>query len=257
MAVRTRNRQAPDRCRPAATVPARRPRTLGKALDYGSDFFGVGENSGGLAGQSYRTYFSDPLNIGLDYGRSAFDIRHRFVTNFLWEIPFMKDQAGALGQLLGGWQLGGILAIQSGLPFDVVNGGRFPAGDYNADAQEGDRPDTPSFGSRFSDTPTTSEFISGVFQTSDFPSPAAGSSGDLGRNTFTGPAFQTVDLSLLKNFRLPMSEDSRLQFRAEFFNLFNRVNLFLPNINLNGSSFGKSTQSFDAREIQFALKVLF
>jgi len=231
--------------------------TLGKALDYGSDFFGAGENSGGLAGQSYRTYFSDPVNIGLDYGRSAFDIRHRFVTNFLWEIPFMKDQAGVLGQILGGWQLGGILAIQSGLPFGVVNGGRFPAGDYNADAQRGDRPDTPSFGNTFSDTPSTSEFINGVFQTSDFPSPAGGSNGDLGKNTFTGPAFRTVDLSLLKNFRLPMSEDSRLQFRAEFFNLLNQVNLYLPNINLNGSSFGKSTQAFDAREIQFALKLLF
>ena len=54
-----------------------------------------------------------------------------------------------------------------------------------------------------------------------------------------------------------MSEDSRLQFRAEFFNLLNQVNLYLPNINLNGSSFGKSTQAFDAREIQFALKLLF
>ncbi|MCH7803195.1 MAG: carboxypeptidase regulatory-like domain-containing protein [Acidobacteria bacterium] len=231
--------------------------TFGKAMDYGSDFFGAGENSGGLVGQSFRTYFSDPLNIGLDYGRSAFDIRHRFVTNFLWEIPFMRDQSGALGQILGGWQLGGILAIQSGLPFGVVNGGRFPAGDYNADAQEGDRPDTPSFGNTFSDTPSTSEFINGVFQTSDFPSPAPGSSGNLGKNTFTGPAFRTLDLSLLKNFRLPMSEDSRLQFRAEFFNLFNRVNLYLPNINLNGSFFGKSTQAFDAREIQFALKVFF
>ena len=231
--------------------------TLGKALDYGSDFFGAGENSGGLVGQSFRTYFSDPLNIGLDYGRSAFDIRHRFVANFLWEIPFMKDQSGALGQILGGWQFGGILAIQSGLPFGVVNGGRFPAGDYNADAQEGDRPDTPSFGSRFSDGPTTSEFISGVFQTSDFPSPAAGSNGSLGKNTFTGPAFRSVDLSLLKNFRLPISEDSQLQFRAEFFNLLNQVNLYLPNINLNSSTFGKSTQAFDAREIQFALKILF
>ena len=230
--------------------------TLGKALDYGSDFFGAGENSGGLLGQPYRTYFNDPLNIGLDYGRSAFDIRHRIVTNFVWEIPFMRDQSGALGQILGGWQLSGILAIQSGLPFGVVNGGRFPAGDYNADAQEGDRPDTPSFGNTFSDAPTTSEFISGVFQTSDFPSPAP-SNGNLGRNTFTGPAFSTVDLSLLKSFRLPISEDSRLQFRAEFFNLLNQVNLYLPNINLNGSSFGKSTQAFDAREIQFALKVLF
>ena len=232
--------------------------TLGKSLDYGSDFFGAGENSGGLVGQPFRTYFSDPVNIALDYGRSAFDIRHRFVANFLWEIPFMRDQPGRWGQILGGWQVSGIIPIQSGLPFGVVNGGSFRAGgDYNADAQEGDRPDTPSFGSRFSDTPSTQEFTEGVFDINDFPTPTAGTNGNLGKKTFTGPSFWTVDLSLFKTFRLPMSEESRLQFRAEVFNLLNRVNLFLPNVDINGSSFGKSTQAFDAREIQFALKVLF
>ena len=102
--------------------------TVGKALDFGSDFFGAGENSGGLLGQAFRTYFSDPLNIGLDYGRSAFDIRQRFVANFLLDIPFMKDRPGRLGQILGGWQLSGIVPIQSGLPFGVVNGGKFAAG---------------------------------------------------------------------------------------------------------------------------------
>ncbi len=232
--------------------------TFGKALDFGSDFFGAGENSGGLNGLSSRTYFNDPVNIGLDYGRSAFDIRHRLVANFLWEIPFMRDQPGTWGQILGGWQLSGIIPIQSGLPFGVVHGGRFPAGDYNADAQEGDRPDTPSFGNTFSDTPSNQEFIDdGVFDIDDFPTPTSGTNGNLGKKTFTGPSYWTVDLSLFKTFRLPFSEESRLQFRAEFFNLLNRVNLFLPNIDLNGPSFGRSIEAFDAREIQFALKVLF
>ena len=99
--------------------------------------------------------------------------------------------------------------------------------------------------------------MSGVFQTSDFPSPAAGTNGNLGKNTFTGPSFFTVDLALFKNFRLPLSEESSLQFRAEFFNLLNRVNLFLPSVDLNSSSFGRSTDVFDAREIQFGLKILF
>jgi hypothetical protein len=244
--------------------------TLGKALDFGSDFFGAGENSGGLNGLSSRTYFNDPVNIGLDYGRSAFDIRHRFVANFLWEIPFMRDQPGTWGQILGGWQVSGIIPIQSGLPFGVVHGGRFNlepdeqgvlvnvGGDYNADAQEGDRPDAPSFGNSFSDTPSNQEFIDdGVFDIDDFPTPTSGTNGNLGKNTFTGPSYWTVDLSLFKTFRLPFSEESRLQFRAEFFNLLNRVNLFLPNIDLNGPSFGRSIEAFDAREIQFALKFLF
>ncbi|MCZ6484605.1 MAG: TonB-dependent receptor, partial [Acidobacteria bacterium] len=228
--------------------------TVGKSLDFGSDFFGAGNNSGGLRSQ----YFTDPSNIALDYGRSAFDIRQRLVANFLWDIPFMKDQPGRMGQILGGWQLSGIVPIQSGLPLGVVNSAKFSkGGDYNADAQEGDRPDTPSFGSTFANTPSSAEFMSGVFQASDFPSPAAGTNGNLGKNTFTGPSFWTVDLALFKNFRLPVAEESSLQFRAEFFNLLNRVNLFLPSVDVSRSSFGKSTDVFDAREIQFALKFIF
>ena len=154
--------------------------------------------------------------------------------------------------------MSGIVPIQSGLPFGVVNGGKFSAGgDYNADAQEGDRPDAPSFGSSFADEPSSAEFISGVFQASDFPSPAAGTNGNLGKNTFTGPSFWTVDLALFKNFRLPVAEKASLQFRAEFFNLLNRVNLFLPIVDLRRSDFGTSNEAFDAREIQFALKILF
>jgi hypothetical protein len=232
--------------------------TLGKALDFGSDIFGAGENSGGLLGQPFRTYFSDPVNIELDYGRSAFDIRHRFVTNFLWEVPFMRDQPGTWGQILGGWQVSGIVQIQSGLPFGVFSGAPFDfGGDFNADAQEGDRPHTPSFGSRFSDTPSNQEFIEGVFETDDFPTPTSGTNGNLGKNTFTGPSFWTVDLSIFKTFRLPISEESKLQFRAEFFNLLNRVNLYLPIVDLSRPDFGTSNDVFDAREIQFALKLLF
>ncbi|MEE8461633.1 MAG: TonB-dependent receptor [Acidobacteriota bacterium] len=232
--------------------------TLGKALDFGSDFLGAGENSGGLNGLSSRTFFSDPTNIALDYGRSAFDIRHRFVANFLWEIPFMRDHPGRWGQVLGGWQVSGIISIQSGLPLGVVNGARFRSGgDYNADAQEGDRPDTPSFGNHFSDAPSTREFTDGVFDAGDFPTPTSGTNGNLGKNTFTGPSFRTVDLSIFKTFRLPFSEDSRLQFRAEFFNLLNRVNLYLPIVDLSRPDFGTSIDAFDAREIQFALKLLF
>ncbi|MEE8349234.1 MAG: hypothetical protein V3R94_06675, partial [Acidobacteriota bacterium] len=227
--------------------------TYGKSLDYNSDVGRAGPNDGGSG-----LYFVDPINIALDYGRSNFDIRHRFVTNFLWEVPFMRNHPGTLGHLLGGWQLNAILPFQSGLPFSVINGAsRRGGGDFNADGKPTERPNIPTFGNTFNDTPGTSDFIDGVLQTNDFPSPTIGTSGNLGKNTFTGPAFWSMDLSLIKNFTIPAKEDVTLQFRAEFFNLLNRVNLFLPQVDLDSALFGQSTTAFAPREIQFALKFIF
>ena len=226
--------------------------TYGKSLDYNSDVGRAGPNDGGSG-----LFFVDPVNIALDYGRSNFDIRHRFVTNFLWEVPFLRGQPG-LGHLLGGWQINAILPFQSGLPFSVINGAsRRGGGDFNADGKPIERPDAPTFGNKFSNSPGTSEFMGGVLQAGDFPSPDPGSSGNLGKNTFTGPSFWSIDLSLFKDFPLPINEGTTLQFRAEFFNLFNRVNLFLPQVDLDSSLFGMSTSSFEPREIQFALKFIF
>ena len=227
--------------------------TYGKSLDYNSDVGRAGLNNGGSG-----LYFVDPINIALDYGRSNFDIRHRFVTNFLWEVPFMKNQPGMLGHLLGGWQVNAIIPFQTGLPFSVINGASLRGGgDFNADGKSIDRPHTPTFGNKFNSPPGTSEFIDGVLEAGDFPSPEIGTSGNLGKNTFTGPAFWSVDLSLFKNFPMAFNEETMLQFRAEFFNLFNRVNLFLPQVDLDSSLFGMSTTAFDPREIQFALKFIF
>ncbi len=227
--------------------------TYGKSLDYNSDVFGEGPNSGGSG-----NLLVDPLNSALDYGRSNFDIRHRFVANFLWEVPFLRARQGMLARILGGWQINTIFPIQTGLPLSVINGAPFLAGgDFNADGTANDRVDTPSFGNQFSHTPSTAEFTSGVFQASDFPTPAAGNNGNLGKNTFTGPSFWTVDVSLFRNFTLPIDEKPKLQLRAEFFNLFNRVNLFLPEVDVDSSFFGQSTSAFDPRQIQIALKILF
>ncbi len=224
--------------------------TLGKSLDYNSDVFGQGSNAGGS-----DIFFSDPLNIALDYGRSNFDIRHRFVTSFLWEIPVMRDQKGVLGAILGGWELTGAFPIQSSLPFSVWNTSR--TADYNRDGTFNDRPNEPSFGNKLQGDPSTKEFIAGVMTRDQFPTPTLGTNGNLGKNTFDGPNFWTVDMGLFKSFKLPINEESRLQFRAEFFNLFNRVNLFLPSPNLSSTFFGQSTAAFAPREIQLALKVIF
>jgi hypothetical protein len=82
-----------------------------------------------------------------------------------------------------------------------------------------------------------------------------GEDGDLGRNAFRGPAFKDVDLSLVKT--TTVTERVKVEFRADAFNLFNRLNLYNPIGDLSSPQFGQSTASFDPREIQLALKVTF
>jgi hypothetical protein len=135
----------------------------------------------------------------------------------------------------------------------VFTGAAFPTGDYNGDGVNNDRPNLPAFGLELPDD-SQDAYINGLFPASAFPRPDV--IGTLPRNAYRGPGFASTDLSLFKNFRLPM-RDSKLQFRAEAFNLFNRVNLQRPNGNMAQGTFGRSTQAFAARELQFALKLIF
>jgi hypothetical protein len=91
-----------------------------------------------------------------------------------------------------------------------------------------------------------------------FGEPTPPKNGTLGRNTFEGPNFKNVDFALFKNFALSrIREDLKIQFRGEFFNVFNRVNFFQPTPQLNDGKFGRPTATFDARQIQLALKIIF
>lgn len=227
--------------------------TFGKAIDTVSD-----PGLGDWLNISNPLYISqqDAANARLDRGPSDFDVRQRLTVSAVWELPFFRDRSGWLAHLFGGWQLNGIATLQSGRPFSVFCSSALFC-DFNADGTAGDRPNTPAFGNTLRNL-SRSDYINGLFERSDFPTPDRGENGDLGRNTFRGPGYATVDLSLFKNFPLPwLGESGRLQFRIEAFNLFNRVNLFLPINDLAASQllFGRSTATFDAREIQGALKI--
>jgi hypothetical protein len=214
--------------------------TLGKSMDDASDV-----QVGGLP--------VDARAMELEWGPSDFDVRHRFAVNWLWEIPFFRGRTGLAGALLGGWQVNGVTALQSGFPFNVFQSLSYAAGgDYNGDGVNNDRPNQPSFGLTLPDN-SQQAYRDGLFVAADFPRPAL--LGDLPRNAYLGPGFASTDLSLFKDFRLPFN--SRIQVRAEAFNLFNRVNLQRPNGNMAQPTFGRSTQSFAAREIQLAIKLIF
>ncbi|MCJ7504763.1 MAG: TonB-dependent receptor [Acidobacteriia bacterium] len=233
--------------------------TWSHTLDFRSDWHALTSggsanwaNAFGASGYSY-----DPKKVFLEYGNSSFDIRQRWVTSLSWELPWLKDQRGVAGKILGGWQTNYNVSLQTGFPFTV--GARR---DYNGDGIRGDRPDTPSWGNSRSFTNT--DFLQGsapdggsVMQSllGDFPRPADGTDGNLGRNTFRGPGIANVDFSLFK--KIAFKERYSMEFRAEFFNLFNRVNLYPPDANLASANFGLSQQAFDPRVIQFGLRFAF
>jgi hypothetical protein len=203
----------------------------------------------------------DVSRLDLERSRSMFDIPHRFTGMLIW-APSTAFSAKWIQQLANGWQVSTIFGAQSGRPFSVWTNASFQAGgDFNADGGGGavgggfyDRPDAPASGVLRGYS--KQEFLSGIFQVGDFPKPARGSNGALGRNTFRGPRQFTNDLAITRSFQL--GEKRALQFRAEAFNLFNTVGLALPNSDLSvPGAFGKSTTAFDPRQIQLGLRLQF
>jgi len=245
--------------------------TFAKSIDLRSSWHSGATTSNGRQ----EGYSTDASKIYLDRGRSIFDARHRFVLNGIWELPVLAKTRALLQNLFGGWQINGILALQSGQPFTPYDGRRFPVGgDYNADGLGNDHPNTPSIGNRVSSVrsdwvnpgagpfkiPTTNP--DGIPSTTErvafFGQPEPGTNGTLGRNTYEGPGFANLDFSLFKNFKIEaINEESRLQLRFELFNAFNRVNLGQPDNRLENPGFGRSGSAFDARQIQFGLKFIF
>ncbi len=193
--------------------------TYGKAIDNRSGTSGRQEYSNGQA----RTF--DPYHINLDKARADFDVRHSFVANASYELPFGKGLKGAAGQLAGGWQVNTIVTISSGVPFGI-----FIDGDPDRDISDdnGARPDLLPGVSLSSGGGSPD----GWFNLAAFAPPTVGFRGTAGRNVLVGPNFKTVDLSLVKTFKI--GEKRSLQFRAEAFNLLNRANFDSPSNSEDG-----------------------
>jgi hypothetical protein len=227
--------------------------TWSKTLDYVSDP-GLGDYSN--VGTPLYIGTMDEQNRRLDYGPSDFDARHKVSAYGTWVLPNHFSNS-ALRNTIGGWQLNGTLVLQSGRPFSVICTNILTC-DYNGDGVGYDRPNTPAFGNTKSGL-SRSDYMKGIFAVADFPNPNApgtlGKNGNLGRNTFRGPGYADADASIFKTFTMP--RETSLEFRAEAFNLFNRVNLYLPHANLSQAFFGQSNAAFTARNMQLALKFKF
>ena len=213
----------------------------------------------------------DYANLSRDYGRSSYDQRQTFVLNAQYRLPWDSHMASLLSRaLLGGWTAKSIFQAGSGLPFDIQTG-------FN-NSRNGDRnqPDRPNLAPGRSNDPThgTSSGCPGIpagqrLGTADryydpcaFTLPPAGTYGNLGRNTVTGPKLYNVDFALTKIS--PVSERMNLEFRAEVFNLFNHTNLdspvrlvFTGDRNYSGNAGQVSATITQSRELQLGLKLTF
>jgi hypothetical protein len=184
-----------------------------------------------------------------DHAVSDFHRAVRFTGSFNYQLPGPKQ--GVVRYALGGWQLNGIITLQTGAPLNVTDGF-----DNSLTNIGGDRPNIIG-NPKLDDNRPRGERIQKYFETGAFVASPAGTFGNLGRNTLRGPAYANMDLSMFKAFPMPFAESHKLEFRAEFFNSINRVNLGNPNTNLTNALYGRITSANDPRIIQLGLRYSF
>lgn len=189
-----------------------------------------------------------------EWGRASLDRRHVFTANYVYEIPF-RQGPGLARALLGGWELSGIVTLQTGLPFTAVTSAFDPAGfGFIPALIAGGRPNVtcnPNEGG----ARTQQQW----FNTSCFtPNPLSSATdianvpGNAGRGIIEGPPTKRVDFNLFKNFRF--GERYRLQLRGEAFNIFNWTNFRTISTNVTSANFGAVTTARDPRILQFGAK---
>jgi hypothetical protein len=242
--------------------------TFGKTLGT----VGGGDAFGDFSG-SFGNLAQDHHNIRKDgYGPVNFDRTHRFVTSFLYELPFFRASKSAFQKVLGGWQVSGIWAVQSGSPFSIgdnnaatlygsVGGGRVsfaPGATTDTATLSG------STQSRLNKYFDTAAFVraptipAGGTIAGGYPVSAAGTVfGNTGLNILRGPGQRNLDLGISK--KVGLGENRKLEFRTELFNALNQTNFGLPGSGIGTpTTFGVISETTAApRVIQFALRFLF
>jgi hypothetical protein len=242
------------------------------------------DNSSGLGGSEDDVLengsllnFIDAFNPKLDKGSSAFDIRHRFVTNFVWEFPIARSSRARYRYLISGWGVSGILEYQTGQPFTLVDtnapnltneqvrptftGGALPSYALRPVAN---RPNTFLYlpiNRVYTDAGQCIRTAAPLGCAPDVNGPFV---GVLGRNVFRRPGTRNENAALFKHTPLPFRDGMRLEFRAEFYNLFNHPNLELRqgSQDIAGATIAPGTPGVlvaktGSRQIVLSLKLIF
>jgi hypothetical protein len=195
----------------------------------------------------------NPAYKSLDIGPSDFDHRHRFVVSYVWHLPTTKQFGGAAGRfVLNGWQLNGVIQAQTGDALTLTAGKDQSMTGIGHDHAQLTRTAAPYGAGACA---AGNGKCVNYFNPTAFALPDLGTFGNTTKGEFTGPKYVDWDANLFRDFSL--HEDVRLQFRAEYFNLLNHVNLSDPNTSQSSSGFGSITAASDPRIAQLAFKLLF
>jgi hypothetical protein len=209
--------------------------TYSNTFDYGSDLYA----------NAIDTY-----NLAYNYGPANYARRNNLIINYVYQLPFFKGQSGAEAAILGGWQLSGVLAFTSGVPYSIVNSTGDVAGVNSDFGQTGNRLQ----GCNPNNAPRD---VAEYFNTACFVNATTGTFGTAGRNSVWGPGNKNWDFALFKTGKI--TERFNYQFRAEFFNFLNHPSFGgtsdLGNT-IGAGNYGQITGANDPREIQFGLKLL-
>ena len=235
---------------------------VNRRFSRGSQFRGVytfsktlddGDNMNTSVATNSPAFVANPLRPKADYGRASFDVRNSAVLQATYDLPFGRGER-LVDRLVRDWQASAIVTLQSGLPFT-------PQLSYNP-SNDGDtrNPVRPSWNPNFTG-PVILGGPDAYFNPLAFIQPLAGTYGNVGRNVLQGPSLAQTDLSLSRRFAL--SERMGLQFRAEFFNLFNRANFNTPNPVVYAAATGDpsptagviTSTATSSRQVQLGLKL--
>lgn len=228
--------------------------------------------SDGLGTTSGATYFPLPGTAKADWALSQINLNHNFTASVIYSLPFGKgkkfgsDWSGPVNAMLGGWQANVIQKITSGFPVFMVTSTNVSGVNFTNNTTNFNRPNQisdPLKGGSVAGNPTCVApaevgTINHWFNPCAFVDPPAGELGSANRTPLYGPGFVNTDFSVNKFFPLGFREGTDIEFRAEFFNLFNHPQFYLPVADRTSSNFGAITETVNnPRLIQFALKLRF
>lgn len=188
-----------------------------------------------------------------DYGPCSFNVTGQFKGSFVWDLPRARTGSTIADYALSNWEANGILILQDGQPFSVLSGVDNSTSGIGLD--RADQIGNPALPKGRSHVEEAQEF----FNTAAFQVNAPGTYGNTQRDSLSGPGYEDFDFSLVRTFPLPIGQKDAqtLQFRAESFNLFNRVNFSNPTATVSSSANGTISAANTPRILQFALKYQF
>ena len=228
--------------------------TLGEALSGAPDHISTSGGGAGIDTGVFREP-QDGNNLQAEYGPSEFDVRHRFVASYIWELPFGRGRrwgngwGPAMDLAFGGWQVTGIHVLQSGLALTATLAG---ANVVNLGGERRARPNLVGD----PELPESERTLARWFNTDAFAAFAVPQAfGNAGVGIMRGPGVANFDFTFAKNFQV--TDRRSFQFRTEVFNAFNHPNFGPPNIARDSSGFGQILSAAPARIIQFGLKFYF